>query len=238
MRKILLQYIFVFLALWMTGCQDTSNVEFIPALPTLEELTPTTTYRKLTQADLCGFVAQEEFRLGKTTERAGIEWLKSMGYEVVPSKYAAGAYSISPGNQSFYVVFYDDVLVGGESSQVQTVWTFGDVVANLGSPDKVYGRPMWTFGCEGTQCAYNVGLLYLKNGVMVESSGTERNPIWMENDIAGIAINPDMAVKSIICFLPGKLDTYLAHAYSSPVKIKQKHLHDWKGFDMVIPLLP
>lgn len=225
----------ILIALLLGGCAESLSFEppvFTPALP--QKATPTP--QQLTILDICGFVSQPQLSLGKTNEDSGIKWLSEHTMEVKPSDKIDGLYYVHFSDESFSIFFFDDILLAGDRSFQQSDWSIEDIVSSFGNPDKVYGRSMWIFGCEGEECSYIIELIYVQKGFIVTTSGTSRNPVWFEDGNAGVILDPHMKIERILCFVPGELETYLAHAFTQPIQLKEEHLHEWQGFGMVVPM--
>jgi len=229
-----------FLIVISIGCQENVILKPPSISPTLEptEDYSSPKYHKLTLSDLCKIGNNTSLELGSITIEDALASLDKYAEQITPSESIKGLYFIESDNNWYELFFYDGLLTGIYHPIKNTELALVDIVNSFGKPDKIYSRTKWLFGCEGDECVYEVKLIYNKIGLKVNASGTENHPIEIKNNQYGIFLEPSLQVESVLCFIPNELDKYLLHAFPDPVRIDEKYLHDWPGFNKIIPVTP
>jgi len=217
-----------------------------PAIPTASPTPEGATGEESAQLDglgeICGFVNQPDMKLGVTREAEGVTWLRERE-AIRPNEYVPHVYDWEGNLEHYSVFFYEERLLAGERQPITGISqplpmkiNFGQIVKELGEPDYVKGRLGW-LTCENG-CPYYMSLIYIDLGVIIDTYGVSLEATEIGNNVFGVALDESMTVNGVLCFVPGELDTYYANAFTTPITVNPKYVHEWEGFGMIVPIPP
>ena len=221
------------LLLSLVACQGTSQ----PA-------TGTPQHEPVTYQSLCGLTTD---RFGAMSESEVVEWITTQNGRIF-APLTSGLY---PEQKNQGVVAYGWMRPDQTGTNNNTVYTrngkllrisfkgikngptFGDVVADLGAPDKLY-RTARLY----EKALYSIGLEYYTLGITVYSDRLVEVGTVLKDGKLILPFSADMPVQSVECYKGGSMIQVLHEVFfesEESITPTLSSLMPWPGFVPVIP---